>query len=223
MRIDPPAKLDAVDDIAPLVRAAELEPAVGAARQLQEVVALEDHVVELEEGKRLLAVHAELDAVEAQHPVDREMLADLAQEGDIFEPVEPLGIVEQDRVRRPVTEGQEAFEDPLDRGDVGVDRLGGEQLAGLVLEAWIADLRGSAAHQHDRLVPGLLEPAEHHDLDEAADVERRRGGVEAYVAGDDLRLSERVEALGVGELVDEAALVERAEEGGFVVGHGRGG
>ena len=62
-----------------------------------------------------------------------------------------------------------------------------EQLARLVLEARIADLGGAAAHQHDRLVPGLLEPAQHHDLDEAADVERGRGRVEADIAGDDLR------------------------------------
>ena len=62
-----------------------------------------------------------------------------------------------------------------------------EQLAALVLAGRIADLGGAAAHQHDRLVPGLLEPAQHHDLDEAADMERRRGRVEADIAGHDLR------------------------------------
>ena len=39
-----------------------------------------------------------------------------------------------------------------------------EQLARFVLEARIADLAGAAAHQHDRLVPGLLQPAQQHDL-----------------------------------------------------------
>ena len=62
-----------------------------------------------------------------------------------------------------------------------------EQLARLVLEARIADLAGAAAHQHDRLVPGLLQPAQQHDLDQAADVERRRGRIEADIAGHDLR------------------------------------
>ena len=83
--------------------------------------------------------------------------------------------------------------------------LGGEQLAALVLARGIADLGGAAAHQHDRLVPGLLQPAQHHDLDQAADMERRRGRVEADIAGHDLLLRERVQPLGVGDLVDIAA------------------
>ncbi len=37
------------------------------------------------------------------------MLADIAQERDIFELVEPLRIVEQDRIGRTVAEGQEPF------------------------------------------------------------------------------------------------------------------
>ena len=72
----------------------------------------------------------------------------------------------------------------------------GEQLAALVLAGRIADLGGAAAHQHDRLVPGLLQPPQHHDLDEAADMERRRGRVEADIAGHDLLRGERVQALG---------------------------
>ena len=59
--------------------------------------------------------------------------------------------------------------------------LVGEQLAALVLARRIADLGRAAAHQHDRLVPGLLQPAQHHDLDQAADVEARRGRVEADI------------------------------------------
>ena len=93
-----------------------------APRQLEEVVGLEDHVVEFEEGQRLLAVEPQLDAVEGQHPVDREMRADVAQERDVVERVEPVGIVDHDRVGRAVAEGQEALEHAPDRGDVGVDR-----------------------------------------------------------------------------------------------------
>ena len=61
-----------------------------------------------------------------------------------------------------------------------------EQLAAFVLADGIADLGRPAAHQHDRLVPGLLQPPQHHDLDQAADMERRRGRVEADIARDDL-------------------------------------
>src|SRR3546814_9124503 len=85
------------------------------------------------------------DVCSSDLPVDREMLADRAQEGDVFERVEPLGIVEHHRIRWPVAEGQEPFEDALDRGDIGLDAVLREQLAGLVLEARVADLAGAAA------------------------------------------------------------------------------
>ena len=87
-----------------------------------------------------------------------------------------------------------------------------EQLAALVLARGIADLGRAAAHQHDRLVARLLQPAQQHDLDEVADVEARRGRVEADIGGDDLLLRQRIERRGVGHLVDVAALVEQLEK-----------
>ena len=77
---DAAGQVDAVDDVAPLVRAAHLQEAAVAAVELQEVVGLQDHVVELEEAQRLVAVEPRLDALEGQHPVDREVPADVAQE-----------------------------------------------------------------------------------------------------------------------------------------------
>ena len=40
---------DAVDDVAPLIRAAHLQPAAVALVQLDEIVGLQNHVVEFEE------------------------------------------------------------------------------------------------------------------------------------------------------------------------------
>ena len=53
--------------------------------QLAKIVSLEDHVVELEESQRLLALEPQLDRIERQHPVDREMRTYLAQQLDIAE------------------------------------------------------------------------------------------------------------------------------------------
>src|SRR3546814_3620458 len=53
-----------------------------------------------------------------------------------------------------------------DLGDVGADLGVGEQLARLVAAGGIAHLGGAAAHQGDRPVAGLLQPAQHHDLRE---------------------------------------------------------
>ena len=71
----------------------------------------------------------------------------------------------------------------------------------------------------DRLVPGLLQPAQHHDLDQIADVKARRGRVEADIAGHDLLFRQRIERFGVGQLVDVAARVEQLEEGGVIGSH----
>ncbi len=43
------AEIDAVDDVAPLIRAAHLQDAAEALLQLDEIVGLQDHVVEFEE------------------------------------------------------------------------------------------------------------------------------------------------------------------------------
>jgi len=66
-------------------------------------------------------------------------------------------------------------------GLVLVDLFGGEDLAHFILAGGIADPGGPATHQGDRLVPGLLEPTEAHDLHEGADVKRRCGTVEADI------------------------------------------
>eukprot|EP01136_Pigoraptor_vietnamica_P003491 Opistho-1_new@32805 len=218
--VDAARQLDPVDDVAPLIRSAHLQAAIGAARQLQEVIALEDHVVELEERQRLFAVEPQLDRIEAEHPVDREMPADVAQERDVFELVEPVGIVDHHRVGRAVAKGQELLEHGLDRGDVAGDDLVGHQLARFVLEARVADLAGAAAHQDDRLVAGLLHAAQQHDLDQAADMERGRCRIKADIAGHDLLAGQRVERGGIGDLVDISTLVEQAKQIGRVFGHG---
>ena len=43
-------------------------------------------------------------------------------------------------------------------------------------------MRRAAAHQRDRLAAGLLQPMQHHDLQQRADMQRRRRAVEADIA-----------------------------------------
>ncbi len=141
------------------------------ARQLQEIIGLQDHVVEFKEGQRLFTVQPQLHRIERQHAVDGEMPPDIAQQLDIAELAQPVVIVDHDRVGRAVTERQEAFEHPADRSDVGVDAVIVEQLAAFILARRIADLGGAAAHDDDGLVPGLLQAAQQHDQHEVADME----------------------------------------------------
>ena len=67
---------------------------------------------------------------------------------------------------------------------VGVDLRRRQKLARLVLAGRIADLGGAAAHHDDRLVAGLLQPAQRHDLHQVADMKARRRAIEADIAGD---------------------------------------
>jgi hypothetical protein len=66
----------------------------------------------------------------------------------------------------------------------------------------------------------VLEAAQHHDLDEAADVKARRGRVEPDIAGHHLLGGHGIEAARVGHLVDVAPLVEQAQKIGCVGAHG---
>ena len=198
------------DDIAPLVRAADLQRHAEAAVQLEEIVALQDHVVEFEEGQRLLALQPQLHAVEGQHAVDGEMRADVAQQRNVAERVSQSALFGHDRVGRAVAEAQERIEAAADARHVGGDLLVGEQLADLVLAGRIADARGAAAHQHERPMAVPLQQAQDHDLHQAADMQAVGGAVEADIGGDGAGAQRRVQPLGVGALEDEAAL------GGFV-------
>ena len=217
-----PAEIDAVDDIAPLIGAAHLQAAAVAATQFDEIVCLQHHVIELDEAHRLLAFEPELDAVHRQHAVDRHVPADIAQEVDVIELQEPLGIIDHDGVGLARTEVHEFFEAAADGGGVLRDLLFGEELAHLFLAGRIAHARGAPAEQHDRLAAGLLQPAQEHDLGEIAYMQRRRCHVEADITSD-ARLRGLVQAGEVSALMKLPALGNGAEEGGVRIGHGASG
>jgi hypothetical protein len=61
-------------------------------------------------------------------------------------------------------------------------------------------------------VPRLLQAPEHHDLHQASDVQRRRGGVKANIGRNDLRSGQRIQPLSVGDLVDITPVLEEAQE-----------
>ncbi len=148
--------------------------------------------------------------VHRQHAVDGEVPADVAQEGDVVEPRQPLGVVDHRRVGLARAEGEELGERLLHSGLVALDILERQDLARLVLAGGIADLRRAAAHQHDGLAAGLLQPVQHHDGDEAADMQRGRRTIVPDI-GDKLAFGgQLVEAGRVRALVDEPALGENS-------------
>ena len=210
--VDPAAEVSAHDDVAPLVRAAHLRDAVVAAMQFQEVIGLQDHVIELEEGERLVAIEAQLHRVHGEHAVDREMPANVAQQRNVLEIVQPVGVIGHERVLRAAAEGQVIGEAFLDALHVGVDRLCREQLARLVAAGGVTHLGRAGTHQGDRLVSCLLPPAQQHDLQQMADMQGVGGAVEADIGGTGAGAQQLIEARGIAALMHHAALVHDPHE-----------
>ena len=214
-----PPQLDAVDDISPLVGAAHLQHASLAPRQFEEVIGLQDHVVEFEEGERLLAVESQLHRIETQHAVDGEMHTIVAQEIDVVEMIQPVGIVDHPRIRGAIAEIEKTPEHLADAGEIGADLLDGEKLPRFVLERRVADFGGAATHQGDRPVAGLLHPAQHHDLHQRSRVQRGSGCIKPDIAADLARHGGGIEPFRVGDLVDESSGRQYVEEVGFELAH----
>lgn len=141
------------DDIAPLVLAAELQFAAIILVQDVEVVGLQEHVIEFEE--RQAGFQPLFDRLGGEHLVDVEVPADVAQEIQVFDVPQPVGVVDQAGAGG-VAEVEEAGELALDGAGVGVDLVHGEHGARIGLAGGVADHGGAAADNGDGTVAALL-------------------------------------------------------------------
>ena len=195
------------EHVAPLVVPAHLQAAAVVFEQLEEVIALHEHVVEFQE--RQARFHAALVAFGGQHAVDAEQGADLAQKIHIVEVQQPVAVIDHDGLA--FAEIQEAGELLLDAADVFADGFAAHHLAHVALAAGIADHGGAAAAQGDRPVPGALQMRHGHDGDVVAHMQAVRRGVKAHVEGHGLALQRLVEVVLKGDLRDETALLEHVQ------------
>jgi hypothetical protein len=121
---------------------------------------LEQHVAELGVADPVVPLHAGPDAVLGHHHVDREVLADVAEEVEVAHACGPGGVVDHPgRVHRRV-EVEEPRELALDAGEVLVQLLPGEEVALGGLARGVADHAGGAPGQGDRVVAVQLEAAQ---------------------------------------------------------------
>ena len=142
------------------------------------------------------------------------MPADVAQQRDVAQFVEPIGVVDHDGVGRTVAEIDEFGEDRADARHVAGDLGIVEQRPRLIPERGVADPRRAAAHQHDRLVPVLLQQPQQHDRQQAADMQTVGGTIVADIGGDAAGAHAVVERAEIGALMDEAAFERGGEKGG---------
>src|SRR5262245_19019580 len=148
------------------------------------------------------------------------MAALVALKIDEIERVKPVDVVDHHRSGVSTAETQEFCEYRFDAGNVCRNLGIAEELTRLILARRIADLGGAPANQHDWAVAGLLQLAQHHDAEQVADMQARRGAVEADIAGDALGSEQLVEAGFLGRLMDEAAGLKLPEDVRFHCAHG---
>lgn len=140
------------------------------------------------------------------------MFSHVPQHVDPGHPVQPVGIVDYDRIGRPVAEGQQPLEHLADAGHIGRDLLLRQHRTRRRAKARIADARGAAADQHDRLVARLLHAPERHDRHQMPDMQTVRRRIEAGINRHDTVRKGAVDALEVGRLVDITALDQRPDD-----------
>ena len=190
--------------VAPLIVAAHLQTAAVVLKELQEVVALHQHVVELQEGQA--ALQTLLVALGRQHAVDGKQRADIADEIDIAQAAQPVGVVDDQRL--VVAKLDKAGQLRLDAGDVVIDGFHGHHLAHIGFAAGVANHGRCTAHQGDGLVARALHVRHGDDGDEVAEVQAGGGGVKAYVEGSGFALQLLVQIVFKGYLGDESAFLQ---------------
>ena len=83
----------------------------------------------------------------------------------------------------------------------------------------VSDRPDLAQFQCNGAMAGLLHPVQHHDLDEAAGMQARCRRIEADIGRHDLARIKLIQSSLVGDLVDEATLMKRAQEIGLEIRH----
>ena len=196
-----PDQLRAAQHIAPLVVAAELHIAAVVLEHIVEVIALHDHIVELQEAQTLL--HALLVALGAEHIVHREARAHLSQQVHIVQLQQPVSVVEHDgltlsEVDKPLHLAFEAL-------GVVVDVLLGEHLPHIRTAGGVADHGGAASDQGDGLVTSHLQTLHQGQSHEMSSRQRVRRAVKADVERGLAVVDHLADLILVGDLRDQTA------------------
>ena len=218
----------------------ELDLAVDVSGEAVEVVALQQHVVEFQEGQALL--HSLLKALGPQHVVDGEVSADVSHEFQVVDVAQPIRVVDADslagrgllvlaalaqdafalHVLPVLIELQELVEQSLEGSAVLVDLLRGHHGTGVGAAGGVAQHGGAAADEDHRGVAVLLHVHHDDDLHKVAYVQAVRRGVEADVELHLLLAQQVADAFVIRGLFDKAALFQHVVyvvEFAYVVGN----
>ena len=193
-------KLYAAQHVAPLVVAAHLEHAAVLAVELEEVVALKQHIAHLEEGEAFF--HALLVALEGEHAVYGILGAYIPHEIEEVEAAEPVGVVgDYGLAVRKVYKAGHLL---LKTGGVVVYLLGGHHPAHIALAGGVADAGGAAAQEDYGEMACALHVGHCHQCYIVTDMQAVGSRVIADIKGCLFLSQELAELFGVGALLEKA-------------------
>ena len=146
-----------------------------------------------------------------EHLVDGKAGAYLAQEVDIVEIEQPIGVVDDDGAVFAL-EVHKAGHLLFEALDIVLYRLAGEHAAKVGAPRRIADHRGAAANKYDGTVSRLLQTARDYHLHEMPDMQTVRGGIETDIERLRTAVQELFELIFEDGLADYAALFELVDD-----------
>ena len=122
-------------------------PAAIAAIELNKVIGLQQHVVELQEGQRLLPLESQPHALKGEHPVDGEVRPILSQKLHVAETTEPIIVVHQLRICWAISKLQElcsTVENIAVQSGIGSDIISSRHYHQYVLSKFASEVARSA-------------------------------------------------------------------------------
>ena len=194
-------QLRAAQHVGPLIIAAELHVAAIVLEQVVEIVALHDHVVELQEGEALF--HALLVALGTQHVVHREAGAHISQQFHVIQLHQPLGIVQHQGLA--LAKVDEPAHLLFEAVAVVLNVLGGQHFAHISAAGRVTHHAGAAAQQRNGPVAAGLQALHQAKRHEMAHMKAVRRGVKANVEGGFALIDHFSDFGFVGHLGNQAA------------------
>ena len=221
MRLDALHAADEVDargEVPPLVAPAELEGHAVTPVQLEEVERLHHLVAELGVADAA-RVEARCHGFLREHPVHAEVLADVAEPVDRAQLAGPFEVV-HDRRRVVALERQVALDLGADPRDPSLDDLAFVKLSLRGSAARVADEAGRTADEADGPMARQLEATHRHEQHEVAEMEARRGRIEAAVVRQRSARHRRAQRVQVRVVGDHPPPLQIVEDRGACVRRG---
>ena len=198
------AELHPSDDIRPLIVPAHLEFAVIAFVELEEVIRLHDHIVELEEGQPLLP--ALLITLCSEHAIDSEMRTDISQEFDIVELAQPVPVIHHDcPIIREIDETRDLLAEAV---AIMTDGLICHHLAHVRAPRGITNGSGAASHETDRTVSRTLHVGHCHERDQMACMEAVCRRIKSRIKGNLFLTEQLAQPFLIGALCKKSAFLQ---------------